>query len=113
MLKSLWKDPVWSAVIAAGIATALGAGGTYLLGLWPMIANAFGQAWHFLTASTVVYNWLLVLLGIAIIPTLLLLAAGVWALFAPEQRAQSPLADLYVRHVLWSSLAMAIHGREH
>lgn len=33
MVRKLWKDPVWSAVIAAGIV----AGTTYLLGYWPHI----------------------------------------------------------------------------
>lgn len=32
MGNKLWKDPVWSAVIAAGIV----AGATFLLGYWPL-----------------------------------------------------------------------------
>ncbi len=33
MVQKLWKDPVWSAVIATGIVAAA----TYLLGYWPQI----------------------------------------------------------------------------
>lgn len=93
MLKSLWKDPVWSAVIASGLVTTAGVGGTYLLGLWPTIANTAGRSWNFLLTSTAVPNWLLIVIGIAVIPTLLLVVAGSWALFARRSPAQATWAE--------------------
>ena len=88
-MKSLWKDPVWSTVIAAGVIAAAGALGTYLLGFWPTIASFGRHIWHLVTASTEVPNWLLVLLGLAIIPTLLLLAVAVWTSFAKSDSGQA------------------------
>ncbi|HUW27893.1 MAG TPA: hypothetical protein VMV97_04725 [Sulfuriferula sp.] len=88
MIKSLWKDPVWSAVIAAAVIGVGGACGTYLLGFWPRMATFGSQVWRLFTTSTAVPNWLLVLLGVATIPTLLLLAAGMWALFAKKTSSQ-------------------------
>ena len=78
MLKSLWKDPVWSAVIAAAVVAAAGAVGTYLLDLWPAMAAAAGRAWQFLFATTEVSNWILILLGLGLIPAVLLVAVVIW-----------------------------------
>ena len=88
MIKSLWKDRVWSAVIAALVITVGGACGTYLLGFWPRMATFGSDIWHFSARPTAVPNWLLVILGVATIPTLLLLAAGIWALFAKKTSNQ-------------------------
>lgn len=93
MLKSLWKDPVWSAVIASSLVATAGAGGTYLLGLWPTITSAAGLAWNFLLTSTAVPNWLLILIGIAVIPTLLLVVAGIWTLLTRGRPDQGTWAD--------------------
>lgn len=37
MLKVIWKDPVWSNVIAAGILAVVAALGSYFLNWWPII----------------------------------------------------------------------------
>ncbi len=73
MIKELWKDPVWSKVIATGVIALLASAGAYLLGLLPVIINFFVHLWSFVTASSSVPNWLI---GIMVIPCLMLC----WAL---------------------------------
>lgn len=93
MIKSLWKDPVWSAVIAACLIAVAGACGTYLLGFWPTIIRFGCQVWHLVTMSTAVPNWLLVLLSLAIIPTLLIMVAGMWALLGRGNSSKPTWVD--------------------
>jgi hypothetical protein len=69
MIKSLWKDPVWSKVIATGILALLTYLGAYLLGLSPAIIAFFAQSWGFFTATSSVPNWLI---GLMTIPCLVL-----------------------------------------
>ncbi|WP_413664871.1 hypothetical protein ACG1BZ_06285 [Microbulbifer sp. CNSA002] len=64
MLKGIWKDPVWSKVIATGILAVIASFGTYIFGVWPEIGSAFSQAWSFTIASTSTPNWLLALMAI-------------------------------------------------
>ena len=78
MLKALWKDPVWAAVIATGITALLGVVGTYVLGLWPAISNWASDAWKFITVSTPVSNWILGVLGLCTALAILAVVAGVW-----------------------------------
>ncbi|WP_397411143.1 hypothetical protein [Polaromonas sp.] len=82
MLKSIWKDPVWGAVIATGIATAVGAIGTYSLGFWPAISAAAASAWQFLLASTQVRIWVLVVLALPVILLLFLIVIVIWGLWS-------------------------------
>lgn len=69
MIKKLWKDPVWSKVIATGVIALLAYTGAYLLGLLPTIIAFVIQSWGFVTASSSVPNWLI---GIMAIPCLML-----------------------------------------
>jgi hypothetical protein len=64
MVKKLWKDPVWSAVIAAGIVAAA----TYLLGYWPHIWRALTQIPSWLSVGVTLPLWAVILL----VPALLL-----------------------------------------
>ncbi len=80
MIKNIWKDPVWSAVIAAGIIAIAGIIGSYFLGYWPRITSAATSIWGFLAASSNVPHWVLGLLFLGVAPTILLLLAGAWAL---------------------------------
>jgi hypothetical protein len=82
MLKVLWKDPVWAAVIATGITATLGAIGAYLLGYWPAIQSAGATAWTFMLGSTQVSNWVLALLAVPatlVVVLILVLAWGLWS----------------------------------
>jgi|SRR5690554_576713 len=63
-MKNLWKDPVWSKVIATGILAFLAYAGAYLLGLLPAIFALLPQAWIFLKASSSVPNWLILIITI-------------------------------------------------
>jgi hypothetical protein len=69
MINKIWKDPVWSKVIAAGILALIASVSAYFLGAWPSIKAILSQAWSFVLSSTSVPNWLL---GIMMVPCLLL-----------------------------------------
>lgn len=73
MIKKLWKDPVWSKVIATGVIALLAYTGAYLLGLLPTIIIIFVKSWNFVAASSSVPNWLI---GIMVISCFMLC----WAL---------------------------------
>lgn len=64
MIKTLWKDPVWSKVIATGILALLAYVGAYLLGLLPAIVDFFVRLWSFLIASSSLPNWLIAIMAI-------------------------------------------------
>ena len=60
IVSKLWKDPVWSAVIAALVVAVL----TYFTGWWPNISRALLQGIHWTLAKTQVPNWLLIILSV-------------------------------------------------
>lgn len=84
MWEKLWKDPVWSKVIATGIIAAVGGLGAYLLGYWPVVAGAASSGWVFLLASSSISNWIIALLAIAALPAVMLVAALAWQLIKGE-----------------------------
>ena len=73
MFKKLWKDPVWSKVIATGLIALIASAGVYLLGWLPTLIDVLAKFWNFVIASSSVPNWLI---GLMAIPCLLLC----WAL---------------------------------
>lgn len=81
MLKSVWKDPVWASVIAAGITSV----GSYFAGWWPAIIQFIGTAWAFLFASSVVQNWLIGLVGMLAVPTVVFVLLAVWQISHPAE----------------------------
>jgi hypothetical protein len=87
MLKSIWKDPVGSAVISGVILALGGAVGTYLLDLWPAIGRWFASVWARAGEPSLVSNWVVWLLTIFSIPALLMIAALVWAALRPDREA--------------------------
>jgi len=87
MLKLIWKDPVWSAVIATVIATVGGAIGTFLLGLWPAIGGWLASLWTLAAQPSQMANWVVWLLAVLTIPTLLILVALVWVAIRPSRAA--------------------------
>jgi len=89
MLKSVWKDPVWSAVIAAGIVTAVGAVGTYALNLWPVIGAWVASAWHAAGQPSQISNWLVWVLGLLAVPTVLAILTFAWVAVRPEQQSST------------------------
>ena len=84
MLRDIWKDPVWSKVIASAIVGAAVIAGTYFLNWWPNIGAAAGQATAFLGDSSSLPNWALGLLAVATLPTLFIAGILVWDYFQPK-----------------------------
>ena len=64
MILKIWKDPVWSKVIAAAIITLFGIIATYAMGIWPSILQISHNVYTFLLKSTLVDNWLLTVMSI-------------------------------------------------
>lgn len=62
MFLTIWKDPVWSKVIAVAIISAFVFVSTYLIGAWPSIFQFSIKVYAFLIESTMVTNWLIALL---------------------------------------------------
>ncbi len=60
-MKKIWKDPVWSSVIAGLILTVVLGVGSHFLGFWPYIAKGAIWVWQLITADIPVPLWLLVL----------------------------------------------------
>ena len=69
MIKKIWKDPVWSKVIAVGILGILASIVTYFFGVWPAIISTLIQVWEYVLETTLIPRWLL---GLMWIPCLLL-----------------------------------------
>jgi hypothetical protein len=89
MIKGIWKDPVWSTVIATGILTAVASIGTYLFGVWPAIGSAIRKGWDFTVASTPTPNWLLGLMAIPCIIFILALIADIRGRFSENKTTKT------------------------
>jgi hypothetical protein len=59
VLKKIWKDPVWSVVIATGIIAAFAAVSNYFLGWWTGVIAQLKKSWHFMQYTTPLPNWLI------------------------------------------------------
>ena len=91
MWEKLWKDPVWSKVIATGIVAAVAALGAYLLGYWPFFRGAVSAGWNFLLAPNSIPNWVIALLVLGAVPSVILLAALAWQVIRGEAPGSSSL----------------------
>lgn len=78
MLEKIWKDPVWSKVIATGILAAMGVLGASLLGLWPTIRGFASSVWSFLLASSNIARWGLALLVVGTARTFIGVVLLIW-----------------------------------
>jgi hypothetical protein len=100
MFTRLWRDPVWSKVIA-GVILALGATvATYLLDWWTAIGEFVGRSIAFALASTVTPNWLLLLLTLAALPTLVSLGAFLRQSVSPS-KVRSPSGRDYTTDIFF------------
>lgn len=72
MVKKLWHDPVWSAVIAGLIVTGTLALLTYFLNLWPPIWEFLKNGFYFFLASSEIPHWVVGLLVLFSLPTFFL-----------------------------------------
>ena len=92
MIKNIWKDPVWSKVIAAAIIAVLGFGGAYFAGLLPKFEIVVMHIWNFLIDKTSLNNWLIIVLSIPLIIMLILFFAYLKESNG-EEHAPGPLID--------------------
>lgn len=85
LIKKLWRDPVWSKVIA-GVILAVGAAiGAYSLNWWPAIGKFAAHSYELLLFSTSVPNWAILIMGLLSLPTLLFLGAFAWQVAFPHK----------------------------
>jgi len=83
--RNAWKDPVWSAVIAAGILASASAAVTYVLNLWPLLGKLVLGAYDFTLGVSALANWLIGLLVLFSMPTIIVLFALFWRYVKPKQ----------------------------
>jgi len=87
MLKKLWKDPVWAAVISAGIVAAVGTIGTYVLGLWPEMAKQATVLSTLAVERSQWSNWHVWGITVLAFPSVLLAIALLWNVIRPTTDA--------------------------
>ena len=87
MLSRLWKDPVWSKVIASTVIAAAVAVFAYLRGLLPWVTASASNIGQWLSSTTLVTNWVLVLVGVLATLAALSIAAILLALLSPNRDA--------------------------
>jgi hypothetical protein len=93
--RRLWRDPVWSAVIATGIASAIGSLGLYVWKRVSANASVHPTAWDTFTKSVAVASdWLWrplsvprVLVWLALLGAAVVIARSVWRYRAPTPGA--------------------------
>ena len=78
MIYKIWKDPVWSKVIAIGI---IGLIVDYYLNLWIIIKNKFTSFLTYITNYSEVQNWIIGLMSICTLLVILFIIFGIWNLF--------------------------------
>lgn len=83
----VWKDPVWSKVIAVTIVAIAASVGSYFLNWWPFFATSLKRAVTFLVARTSAPNWLLLSGGTLI--ALTALSRGI-SVFNAEKKGAEP-----------------------
>lgn len=92
MFKKVWRDPVWSAVIAAVI---LGVGGSvwaFASEIWGVVSTWPGAARDFLFAVTEVPNWLLAILSLCGVAVLALMGLLAWVAVFDRKGPATPLS---------------------
>jgi hypothetical protein len=67
VIRKLWHDPVWSAVIAGVILAILAAVAAYFLNWWPKLWAVIKSVFAYFFASTAVWNWIIAAAVIAIL----------------------------------------------
>ena len=83
MITKIWKDPVWSKVIAFIIITFIVSIATYFLNLWSVISTFAAQCYFFAFASTSISHWILFILILFALFAILFLAVKAWLKIFP------------------------------
>ena len=95
MLKNIWKDPVWSKVIATAILAVLGIGGAYASNRWAdfsigdSIINFLDVSYSWATSRSSIPNWLSLIIGLLVLPTILVFLIFLWNLIRGENTSPS------------------------
>jgi len=89
MFSKLWRDPVWSKVIASGIVAGIVVAWTSFEGLWPVVGQFLASCWAWLGQSSSLHNWLVVLLGLCALAVTAFLGVLGWAAVADGSDAPS------------------------
>lgn len=75
IIKTIWKDPVGSKLIVAGISTICAAAWATFKGWWPRIGEGIIYGWNWLAMSSSHPNWLLILLWLLALVVFFYIAA--------------------------------------
>jgi hypothetical protein len=78
MVKRIWSDPVWSKVIASVIVALIGAVVSYLAGWWPIIMSVLDATCRYLVATTMIRNWMFLILLLCAGLFVLTLSGAAW-----------------------------------
>ncbi len=86
ILRSAWRDSVWSKVIAAGITTALGAAAALAIGSWHGLEDRASAVWGTLGGEMAVPVWLVAGLAlVAVVLAVMSMVLWAWAERAARQ----------------------------
>jgi hypothetical protein len=89
ILRSAWKDSVWSKVIATAITAALGAVAAAIVAYWPGAEGHAGALWQALGREMLVPVWLVAgLAGLALLLSALSMFLWAWAERAAREGAR-------------------------
>ncbi|HCG9194178.1 MULTISPECIES: hypothetical protein [Vibrio harveyi group] len=84
MIGKIWKDPVWSKIIATGLLALFGAISTYFLDWWPSIKLVFVKGFNYLLNTSEIPNWLIGIMGVCTVITIIVLLLIVKEIFLPS-----------------------------
>lgn len=63
MIGKIWKDPVWSKIIATGLLTLFGVISAYFFNMWPSIKLVCVEGFHYFFSESEIPNWLIAIMG--------------------------------------------------
>jgi hypothetical protein len=92
-IRKVWKDPVWSKVIAAGILLGIPVLVAYATNSWTIIGNFLTSMWHWLFETDTSPNWVLIPAGILGILALVLLILKLKSQFSQIKYLDSYTCD--------------------
>lgn len=93
----MWKDPVWSKVISAGILAIVGAMGATFLDWWPAIGSSIRTAWSYALLPNQLPNWLIWIVALALLPTVMVLGAVLRQTILPSSGDAGPSWRTYIQ----------------
>ena len=89
MINNIWKDPVWSKVIASGIMGLIVLISNYYLNWWIQFKEATNTFFTYLNNYTEIQNWIIVLMSICSIIVIIFIIAIIWNLIFQKKEQTS------------------------